>query len=59
MRSSQEPCHSKKKKRDDDAVNLTSEKHDPCAQKSPTQKKKTRIPCSRYRCGASQIPSKG
>ena len=24
----------------DDAVNLTSEKHDLCAQKSPTQKKK-------------------
>ena len=43
----------------DEAVNLTSEKHDPCAQKSPTQKKKTRIPCRRYRCRASQIPSEG
>ena len=27
--------------------------------KSPTQKKKTRIPCRRHRCGASQILSKG
>ena len=43
----------------DEAVNLTSEKHDPCAQKSPTQKKKTRIPCRRHRCGAGQIPSEG
>ena len=25
--------------------------------KSPTQKKKTRIPCRRHRCGAGQIPS--
>ena len=41
----------------DEAVNLTSEKHNPCAQKSPTQKKKTRIPCKRHRCGAGQIPS--
>ena len=43
----------------DEAVNLTSEKHDPCAQKSPTQKKKTRIPCRRHRCGVGQIPSEG
>ena len=43
----------------DEAVNLISEKHDPCAQKSPTQKKKTKIPCKRHRCGAGQIPSKG
>ena len=27
--------------------------------KSPTQKKKTRIPCIRHRCGAGQIPSEG
>ena len=26
---------------------------------SPTQKKKTRIPCRRHRCGAGQIPSEG
>ena len=26
----------------DDAVNLTSEMHDPCAQESPTHEKKTR-----------------
>ena len=25
--------------------------------RSPTQKKKTRIPCRRHRCGAGQIPS--
>ena len=43
----------------DEAVNLTSEKHDPYAQKLPTQKKKTRIPCRRHRCGAGQIPSEG
>ena len=43
----------------DEAVNLTSEKHDPCVQKSPTQKKKTRIPCRRHWCGAGQIPSEG
>ena len=42
-----------------EVVNLTSEKHDPCAQKSPTQKKKTRIPCRRHWCGADQIPSEG
>ena len=43
----------------DEGVNLTSEKHDPCAQKSPTQKKKTRTPYRRHRCGAGQIPSEG
>ena len=43
----------------DDAVNLTSEKHDLYTQKSPTQKKKTRIPCRRHRCGAGQILSEG
>ena len=26
---------------------------------SPTQKKKTKIPCRRHRCGAGQIPSEG
>ena len=43
----------------DEAVNLTSEMHDPCAQESPTHKKKTRTPCRRHRCGAGQIPSEG
>ena len=43
----------------DEAVNLTNEKHNPCAQKSPAQKKKTRTPCRRHRRGAGQIPSEG
>ena len=43
----------------DDAVNLTSEMHDPCAQESPTHEKKTRTPYRRHRCGAGQTPSKG
>ena len=46
----------------DDAVNLTSEKHDPNAQmnhlqKEENKKKKTKRPYRRHRCGAGQIPS--
>ena len=43
----------------DDAVNLTSEMHDPCAQESSTHEKKTRTPYRRHRCGAGQTPSEG
>ena len=43
----------------DDAVNLTSEMHDPCAQESPTHEKKTRAPYRRHRCRAGQTPSEG
>ena len=43
----------------DDAVNLTSEMHDPCAQESSTHEKKTRTPYRRHRYGAGQIPSEG
>ena len=43
----------------DDAVNLTSEMHDPCAQESPTHEKKTRTPYRRHRYGAGQTPSEG
>ena len=43
----------------DDAVNLTSEMHDPCAQESPTHEKKIRTPYRRHRYGAGQILSEG
>ena len=43
----------------DDAVNLTSEMHDPCAQESPTHEKKTRTAYRRHRYGAGQTPSEG
>ena len=43
----------------DDAVNLTSEKHDPNAQTNHLQKEEKKRPCRRHRCGADQVPSEG
>ena len=42
----------------DDAVNITSELHDPNAQKSHMRNKKKR-PNREHRCSAGQIPSEG
>ena len=44
----------------DEAVNLTSELHDPNAQINHLRKKEERKrPSKEHRCGASQIPSEG
>ena len=42
----------------DDAVNITSELHDPNARKSHLHNKKRR-PNREHRCGAGRIPSEG
>ena len=42
----------------DDAVNLTSEKHDPNTQMNHLQKEENKKRhCIRHRCGAGQMPS--
>ena len=43
----------------DDAVNITSELHDPNTRKSLLRNKKEKRPNREHRCGGGRIPSKG
>ena len=43
----------------DDAVNLTSEKHDPNAQMNHLKKEENKKTLQKDRCGAGQIPFEG